>query len=284
MGFCSPHPRTGPVLAGGSGTVLPPPHPHGAPSYVVGWGAGVWVRKRAGSGPYLGRRKGRQSPYDLGRGLLHPPSCGGSGAERNPGKVHSGNWSSRRGPRCAGTRCVSHLSGASHPTPLAPASRMSPSVSRCLFPRRLPRPGLSTGCPTSPAVPAGKGCGLGPRAAGGRVGSARLPRPRSAAGRGHLVLGRGQFPSAAPRRPPGPSPCGRRRPAPRPPRPAWPLTARRAAVPGTVGALGSSVRRDGARSGPGTPGPRGSRGRRLRKSLRLGRAGGVGRGGRDAGS
>lgn len=37
------------------------------------------------------------------------------------------------------------------------------------------------------------------------MGSARLPRPRSATRRGHLVLGRGQFPSAAPRRPPGPS-------------------------------------------------------------------------------
>lgn len=205
MGFCSPYPRTGPVLVGSSGSVVPPPHPHGAPAYVVRWVAGLWMRKRAGSGPYLGPRKGRQSPYDLGRGLLHPPSCGGSGAERNPGKVHSGNWSSRRGPGCAGTRCVSHLSGASHPSPLTPASRISPLVSRRLLPRRLPRPGLSTGCPTSPAVPAGKGCGPGPRAAGGRVGSARLPRPCSAGRRGHLVLGRGQFPSAAARRPPGPS-------------------------------------------------------------------------------
>lgn len=52
--------------------------------------SGEWVGKGAGPGPYLGLRKGRQNPYDLGRGFLHPPFFGGSGARRSPGKVHSG--------------------------------------------------------------------------------------------------------------------------------------------------------------------------------------------------
>lgn len=245
------------MLAGGSMTVLLPPHPQGAPAYRMHGGRPLG-EKRAASGPYLAPRKGRQSPCDLGRGLLHPPFCGGSGAGRNPGKVHSGNWSSRRGPGCAATQCVSHLSGASHPTPLTPAAPISPPVSRRFLPRRLPRPGPSTGCPTSPAVAAGKGCGLGPREAGGRVGSARLRWPRSAAGRGHPVLGRGQFPSAPTRRPPGSSSHALRGARPLPARPPPP----RATSP----APGLATHRAGGR---------GSRDRRGTWELCAGRRGAV---------
>lgn len=81
-------------------TFLPPP---GGNERIWCMVVGIWMRKRAESGPYLGRWKSRQSPYDLGRGFLHPPFCGGSGAGRDPGKVHSARWSSRRRPGCART-------------------------------------------------------------------------------------------------------------------------------------------------------------------------------------
>lgn len=95
-------PRTG---TGGNGGFRDlPATSAGAPPHPEQWwraeGA-VCVRTRAGSASHLELRKGRQSPSGLGRGFLHPPSWGRSG--RKPGKVHSGSWSSRRRPGCAGT-------------------------------------------------------------------------------------------------------------------------------------------------------------------------------------
>lgn len=260
-GSAPPHPSTGPVLRGGSVTVLLPPQPHPSRTGHQHIGcrvAGLWIRKRAGSGPYLEPRKGRQSPYDLGRGLLHPPFCGGSGAGRNPGKVHSGNWSSRRGPDCAGTQCVSHLSEASHPTPLTPAARKSP---------RLPPPPPKAS-PTSRALnrmsyfPSSRGR---ERVRPGAAGGGRARGKREAAGRGHPVLGRVQLPSAATRRPPGPSSRALRGARPLPARPPPP----RATSP----APGLATHRAGGR---------GSRDRRGTWELCEGRRGAVRA--RDAGS
>lgn len=108
-----------------------------SPSISSVWWGGVWVRKGAGSGPYLWLRKGRQSLCDLGRGFLRLPFCGGSGSGRNPGRVHSGSWGSRPRPGCGDT-------GSEPPVWLhtLPGS-LSALISSCLLPSRRPAPGLS---------------------------------------------------------------------------------------------------------------------------------------------
>lgn len=152
---------------------------------------------------------------------------------------------------------MSHLSGASHPTPLTPAR---PNVSPHLPP---PSPKAS---PTSRALnrmsyfPSGRGRErVRPGAAGGRVGSARLPRPLSAAGRGHPVLGRGQR-----------SLCGHwpasRLLLPGPPRGSPPFAAR----PPPPRATSAAPRRATHRAGG-----RGSRDRRGTWELCAGRRGAV---------
>lgn len=249
------------------------------------------MRTRAGSGSHLELRKGRQSPSDPGRGL--PPSaiCGGSG--RNSGKVHSGSWSSRRRPGCAGTR-VSHLSGASPPDPAphcppecAPLPSLPPFISPIPPP---PPPGVSQVPGPQQDVlrfPSGQGrerCGPG---GGGReraqdpfAAVTRAPGRETALSR----RTRGGAPAPADERrtgPAGPSPrsspssavgVGARHPsrATSPP----PLTALGPRLPGPSGRPESSVRGDGRGQGPG---------RRLRRSFTAGKGagGGAGEEGRD---
>ena len=226
--------------------------------------------------------------------------------------MHSGNWSSRRRPGCAGGTRVSHLSGASQPTPLTPDR---PDVPPTPFSHLPPPPPKAS--PRSRALsrmsyfPSGKGLervrpGVGK--AGVRGGIPSPPPPESRAGGRLPSAGQGRppwrqavdrapaghFPRSGPLLPPSvsrarplPAPRPRRRPSrPAPPRPAPPpLTARGAAAPGTVGAPASSVRETGAVRGRDA-GSRHSRGRRLRKSFWLVRereGEGEGRGGRGRG-
>lgn len=200
------------------------------------------------------------------------------------------------------TQQVSHLPGASHPTG-PPTAQMYPPISCCLLPRPLPGPGISAGCPTSPAVKAGKGCGPTP----GRRESARSPRDPSpelgvgsppqardgpAGGEGRSA---DHFPCSGPLLPPSPPPRSaaatpRHVPADAPPAPA------RSAATHHAGGRGSRDRRgacelcagDGRGQGPGRrsplpPRPPPPEKFAARKGARGGE-GGEGRGGRDAGS
>lgn len=190
-------------------------------------------------------RKGRQSPYDLRRGFLHPPFCVGSGAGRNPGKVHSGSWDSKRRPGCGDTGSEPPV--WIHTLPGSP----SPSNYSRLLPSHLPGPGLATGRSTS-ELWAGKGCG---RARDEECAGRRRPLgPRLG-----IVSLWGSFPSGDRGEPPAPSgaphPAGHLPPSAGLPHPTPRPSPRHVPFPGHV--PGRHRTAHSPRGEPRLPGPSG---------------------------